>query len=413
LTEANLPRLELVLARREVRLNDVLPDKRRLSRAGKTMMSLRRFKDSRRFKNSIAAAMLAGLVLSTAAFAQAPASDPYGPAGPPPDMQQNDPGPGNPQDQYGQQPQQGYADQQDGSPTAQQQAAATINNVPQEPPPIPDYEQPEAPGDGYIWTPGYWAWTGDGYEWVQGAWVEPPYVNALWTPGYWGYGGFGYSWYPGYWGPNIGYYGGLNYGFGYFGIGFYGGYWGGGRFFYNRAYCHIGRGGEGFHTYNRTYAGFSGRPGGNSFVHNTSIANRGTGSVGFRGSGINGRPSNFGQGAGHSNFTVHGDSRSFNGAGNVNSGAHNFSQPGSSYNGSAHNFSQPSQGYNGGAHNFSQPSPSNNGGAHNFAQPSQSYSGGAHSAPAPSGGGMSGGGGGFHGGGGGGGGSHGGGGGHR
>ena len=37
------------------------------------------------------------------------------------------------------------------------------------PPAIPVYEQPLCPGDGYIWTPGYWAWTGDGYEWVDGA----------------------------------------------------------------------------------------------------------------------------------------------------------------------------------------------------------------------------------------------------
>ncbi len=54
------------------------------------------------------------------------------------------------------------------------------------PPVIPVYVQPAIPGDGYIWTPGYWAWTGEGYEWVDGAWVEPPSVGALWTPGYWG-----------------------------------------------------------------------------------------------------------------------------------------------------------------------------------------------------------------------------------
>jgi hypothetical protein len=30
------------------------------------------------------------------------------------------------------------------------------------PPPIPVYEQPICPGDGYIWTPGYWAWDVDG-----------------------------------------------------------------------------------------------------------------------------------------------------------------------------------------------------------------------------------------------------------
>ncbi len=97
------------------------------------------------------------------------------------------------------------------------------------PPAIPVYTQPIAPGDGYIWTPGYWAWTDDGYQWVDGAWVLPPYTGALWTPGYWGYGPGGYLWNAGYWGPTVGYYGGINYGFGYFGTGFYGGYWGGGH----------------------------------------------------------------------------------------------------------------------------------------------------------------------------------------
>ncbi len=28
------------------------------------------------------------------------------------------------------------------------------------PPELPVYEQPLCPGDGYIWTPGYWAWDG-------------------------------------------------------------------------------------------------------------------------------------------------------------------------------------------------------------------------------------------------------------
>ena len=60
------------------------------------------------------------------------------------------------------------------------------------PPAIPVYAQPPIPGDGYIWTPGYWAYGPDGYYWVDGAWVYPPYVGALWTPGWWGWGGGGY-----------------------------------------------------------------------------------------------------------------------------------------------------------------------------------------------------------------------------
>mgnify|MGYP001554751574 CR=1 FL=1 len=31
------------------------------------------------------------------------------------------------------------------------------------PPVIPTYVQPECPVDGYIWTPGYWAYGPDGY----------------------------------------------------------------------------------------------------------------------------------------------------------------------------------------------------------------------------------------------------------
>jgi hypothetical protein len=105
----------------------------------------------------------------------------------------------------------------------------------QPPPPLPDYDQPPVPGDGYIWTPGYWAWSPDGYYWVPGAWVEAPYEGALWTPGYWGYWNNLYGFYPGYWGQYIGYYGGINYGFGYIGYGYEGGYWGGGHFNYNRS----------------------------------------------------------------------------------------------------------------------------------------------------------------------------------
>jgi len=39
------------------------------------------------------------------------------------------------------------------------------------PPPLPAYEQPICPGDGYLWTPGYWAWDGSDYYWVPGTWV--------------------------------------------------------------------------------------------------------------------------------------------------------------------------------------------------------------------------------------------------
>jgi len=105
------------------------------------------------------------------------------------------------------------------------------------PPPLPIYEQPICPGDGYLWTPGYWAYDDDleDYYWVPGTWVMAPEPGFLWTPGYWGWGGTGFVFYEGYWGPLVGFYGGISYGFGYFGEGFVGGRWNNGHFFYNQA----------------------------------------------------------------------------------------------------------------------------------------------------------------------------------
>ena len=108
------------------------------------------------------------------------------------------------------------------------------------PPALPVYEQPICPGDGYIWTPGYWAYADDtGYYWVPGTWVEAPQVGYLWTPGYWGWGGNAFLFHAGYWGPTVGFYGGISYGFGYFGHGYEGGRWDGGHFFYNRAVTNV------------------------------------------------------------------------------------------------------------------------------------------------------------------------------
>jgi len=109
------------------------------------------------------------------------------------------------------------------------------------PPALPVYEQPVCPGEGYIWTPGYWDYDqdADDYFWVPGTWVLAPEPGFLWTPGYWGWGGEGFLFHVGYWGPVVGFYGGINYGFGYFGEGFEGGRWEGGHFFYNRSVSNV------------------------------------------------------------------------------------------------------------------------------------------------------------------------------
>ena len=105
------------------------------------------------------------------------------------------------------------------------------------PPALPIYEQPLCPGEGYIWTPGFWAWDNDfeDYYWVPGTWVLAPQTGFLWTPGWWGWGGEGFIFHEGYWGPVVGFYGGINYGFGYYGRGYEGGRWENDHFYYNRA----------------------------------------------------------------------------------------------------------------------------------------------------------------------------------
>ena len=109
------------------------------------------------------------------------------------------------------------------------------------PPVLPVYEQPVCPGEGYIWTPGYWAYDYDvnDYYWVPGTWVLAPEPGYLWTPGYWGWAGDRFIFHEGYWGPRVGFYGGINYGFGYFGNGYEGGRWDHDRFFYNRSVNNI------------------------------------------------------------------------------------------------------------------------------------------------------------------------------
>jgi hypothetical protein len=144
------------------------------------------------------------------------------------------------------------------------------------PPVLPVYDQPVCPGDGYLWTPGYWAWDQEvsDYYWVPGTWVMAPQVGYLWTPGYWGFASGAYLWHVGYWGPHIGFYGGVNYGFGYFGTGYEGGYWNGPHFYYNTSINRV----------NVTVIH-------NTYVHNVTVVNNTH--VAFNGgpNGINARPS--------------------------------------------------------------------------------------------------------------------------
>jgi hypothetical protein len=62
---------------------------------------------------------------------------------------------------------------------------------------LPVYTQPIVPGDGYVWTPGYWAYGDQGNFWVPGTWIMAPEVGLLWTPGYWGWGDNACAWHDG------------------------------------------------------------------------------------------------------------------------------------------------------------------------------------------------------------------------
>jgi len=128
------------------------------------------------------------------------------------------------------------------------------------PPPLPIYEQPPVPAEGYLWSPGFWRASPAGYFWVPGTWVLPPAPGLLWTPGYWALGGSAYVFHPGYWAPHVGYYGGINYGHGYFGNGYAGGRWVNNRFSYNTAVTNVNQ--TNIHnTYNQTV------------VNNTNVTN--------------------------------------------------------------------------------------------------------------------------------------------
>jgi len=172
-------------------------------------------------------------MLPTQARAQYPGGD-YSQQGAPIERQTVDGGqPGYGNGEYDSTP----LDQQQAEEVYQSDLTDAASSI--APPPLPYYEQPPAPDENYLWTPGYWAWGPGGYYWVPGSWVEAPYEGALWTPGYWDFFSGSYRFHHGYWGLHVGYYGGIDYGYGYVGHGYYGGYWNHNHFFYNTTINHV------------------------------------------------------------------------------------------------------------------------------------------------------------------------------
>jgi hypothetical protein len=53
-------------------------------------------------------------------------------------------------------------------------------------PPAPIIEtRIAAPGPGYVWLPGFYAWNGAAYAWRPGRWERPIRPRAVWVPGRW------------------------------------------------------------------------------------------------------------------------------------------------------------------------------------------------------------------------------------
>lgn len=83
-----------------------------------------------------------------------------------------------------------------GGTYATPQAATVV--VAQPPPPPPAETIIVAPGPGYVWIDGEWAWNGR-WIWVTGHWGYPPYPRAVWVRGYWYQGPHGWCRAAGHW----------------------------------------------------------------------------------------------------------------------------------------------------------------------------------------------------------------------
>lgn len=77
-------------------------------------------------------------------------------------------------------------------------AVQTTTVVTEAPPPPPVETVVLAPGPGYVWIGGDWAWNGR-WVWRSGYWGLPPYPHAVWVRGYWGRGPYGWYGRPGHW----------------------------------------------------------------------------------------------------------------------------------------------------------------------------------------------------------------------
>jgi len=77
--------------------------------------------------------------------------------------------------------------------------AQPVVTATQAPPPAPVETVVVAPGPGYLWVGGEWAWQGSGWVWVGGHWMLPPYPHAIWIAGRSWHDRYGWHHARGYW----------------------------------------------------------------------------------------------------------------------------------------------------------------------------------------------------------------------
>ena len=71
-------------------------------------------------------------------------------------------------------------------------------------PPALQYEAAPVIAPGYVWAPGYWAWSGDRHIWVRGRTIVQR-VGYRWEPDRWEQRDRGYYRHPGRWERDSGY----------------------------------------------------------------------------------------------------------------------------------------------------------------------------------------------------------------
>jgi hypothetical protein len=77
---------------------------------------------------------------------------------------------------------------------------AGVSVVVRRPPPERVEVVGTAPGSGYVWIRGHYAWQANDYVWVAGRWDRPPQASyRRWESGHWAHARGGWYWVEGRW----------------------------------------------------------------------------------------------------------------------------------------------------------------------------------------------------------------------